>query len=66
MPSNPDEVDWVARFSRGVVDFRLPGDGADIPSHIFTARLLAYYRQLRSPAGRGPARRPVATGDLFT
>lgn len=46
------ETDWIARQGplRGCIDFRLPGDGADIPSHVLRTRILQYYRQVAAAA----------------
>lgn len=42
------EVNWLERRVGGIINFRLPEDGADIPSRVFAERLAQYYRQCRS------------------
>lgn len=52
--SSPSPVDWLATARGGVIDLRLPGDPADVPSAVWIARTLEYYAQ--RTAGRRPAR----------
>jgi hypothetical protein len=41
-------IDWLARKRGCVVDFRLPGDLADIPSSVLIAREIEYLAQERA------------------
>jgi hypothetical protein len=57
-------IDWLQRRQGSIVDFRLPGDGPDIPSAVFAARIREYYAQLRA-LPRQPGAPPARQDALF-
>jgi hypothetical protein len=46
------QIDWLARRSGGIVDFRLPSDGFDIPGSVMRTRIAEYYQQLWAASGQ--------------
>ncbi len=55
LDTDPESIDWVARNTTGVIDFRLADDPWRVPDEVYNVRMVAYMRQVlpRGKHGRG-------------